>query len=1652
MEPCPADPLPGNLLSAIATFFLAAITFVLMTLAVSDCLALEIYRNGRPYDIKVELPPGYDFQIDKIDRKFLVQGLAGNIRLIQDNTHPTCDGLVDDRRANWVKYGFTRSSDRYVSASECSIEIQNPTEAKSANSFYIRSDACACFIALQFSYDDVDRADYDRFGATIVTSVRRNNSSSPSSVSSATAAAIRQPVSPQPSQPSVEPSKTTTGDVSFVLQRIRELSCQDLKFAGSLADAVVLLSAWDGRSVDDFGEDIGLPNIAALLTLNRTDIDSVISGQIAIYEGQTVSSIDRYVSRFGQNLCPILGAVMKDGFPQLIEKQRGVRSYYQGAIYAAQQIAMLNGCYSGPLDKSFGPSTRLAWARVRSGSGLPALSEGHFLNVPDVIDTASKPMSSGACDNDVGEVSLSALQFIKADVWENRNWLEKISPGLTKAFDMVALSGHWTAWTERLALNVVESRGNDTPKRSELMIATIYSQGIGVASNENAARHWRDRSQDSADDAASYKVYLAGIGDEQKAAQFVRSVVQRMAGTSSGEKPDLFMSGPLNVPNDVASGAAQFSDLARLCTLIALHPSAFTIVLDEASSTFQYAVAERLLAGVGSNGKQPELAAKLLQALADRKVDYASLRLAFLYLNGFGVPQDRKRAYQLFELAAQSKLPLALVQLAAMTEEDRRDAVNEVVGLYRQAIDIEISTKSEQARLPVEILTNRIMRGGPLFSSPEGKGLVDYASKIPNFSKALAKLYLCTRCGNPIDLDSATRWLREAAKITEDHSGSALLLVKLLEAKPDLRTSPGEVDAIMKANTTKPQSGTSTSPYYADVGLYLQQRFSDLKSNKSAGDLNSALNGVLDEICSVASAETACEKAQKLLASGLFGGEFVELGINRLMKSGSYGLIDVLAAYGDFSGALQFGKTVEENGDFGVKFPIHDSSHSASDLVMNADFLRSATFRRLFARRNSADMDGLPSDLVPLLRFLSNHGDLEARSYLSLLSLRDVYAASPTIDVTTSAATFDKVLKLGGASRALVNVARSSSLAFQFAGNSRKALEMELVAVAADVQLDKITALSDGPLQTALTQACQMSHASERAFALGESGLAMVFAKESINDLQQVRSELVGVPERLQGCFRDLVSDNYRWLANLLIQQNRLSEAQFVLGLLKDFETLEYVERDPAFVGQSFQLVPFSQSEARLKEAVFNLQPALVPRQYRIDELLQQQKIRILSASDSSELSDLQARVEYTKDMYGQGLKSIFDALDAVNQADNSTVLGNLSSAQSMVDADTTGETAVVHFLVLPDRLNIILSTHQGRKRYIITSWNGEPFSEKRLDAEIAKFHGLLQDRGSDPTAESRVLYDLLIRPMARDLTASNAKLLLFSLDRRLRYIPFNALNDGTGYLVEKYDTSILTNSGSEIAGTGTWGAPFAGLGTTRAAPGFDALPGVAAELSGIVKGSNGQGLLSGEIKLDKDFSKPALQTALSLGKAGSAGVGIVHIASHFSLGDSDADSFLLLGTGDHLTLKEIKDQKNFFDFGRVDLLTLSACSTGFANPDADGRDIESLAKVTSDRGAKSTLASLWPVADTSTALLMQRFYELRERGRMSKTRAIGTVQREFIHGSLGSPQDLPGPSVIFTIANQVGASKPQGNDGGLDFSYSHPFFWAPFVLTGNWR
>jgi CHAT domain-containing protein len=295
----------------------------------------------------------------------------------------------------------------------------------------------------------------------------------------------------------------------------------------------------------------------------------------------------------------------------------------------------------------------------------------------------------------------------------------------------------------------------------------------------------------------------------------------------------------------------------------------------------------------------------------------------------------------------------------------------------------------------------------------------------------------------------------------------------------------------------------------------------------------------------------------------------------------------------------------------------------------------------------------------------------------------------------------------------------------------------------------------------------------------------------------------------------------------------------------------------------------------------------------------------------------------------------------------------------------------------------------------------------------------------------------------------------MLSLDGTLRYVPMAALWDGESWLAEKYPTSVYTEfTGDTLRDVPENVPPRASaLGVTEGRPGFPALTGVAEEISGIIRtgdsetASSGSGVLDGEALLDSEFTRSALSRSLS-------GSPVVHVASHFSLDPSSQENtVLLLGEGETLSLKEIRLAGDL-DFNGLDLLTLSACDTasGARRSAGEGAEVQSLGIVVQRRGASAVLASLWPVADLSTSILMREFYRFCYVDGNDKAESLRKAQIAVMRDETAEPAPLRGTALSASGTSSSSAASGTEAPRWDGKGYSHPYYWAPFVVMGNWR
>jgi CHAT domain-containing protein len=164
---------------------------------------------------------------------------------------------------------------------------------------------------------------------------------------------------------------------------------------------------------------------------------------------------------------------------------------------------------------------------------------------------------------------------------------------------------------------------------------------------------------------------------------------------------------------------------------------------------------------------------------------------------------------------------------------------------------------------------------------------------------------------------------------------------------------------------------------------------------------------------------------------------------------------------------------------------------------------------------------------------------------------------------------------------------------------------------------------------------------------------------------------------------------------------------------------------------------------------------------------------------------------------------------------------------------------------------------------------------------------------------------------------------------------------------------------------------------------------------------------------------------------------------------ESVARSSLLLGDGTRLSLGELKTSAEF-DFTGLDILTLSACDTGSgARKGADGREVDSLGEIFLRAGAGSVLATLLPVDDMSTPELMGEFYRLLYSEGRGKAEALRGAQLKVMRDTAASAGPARGTALVgYGIAHAARNAAPAWEGEG----YSHPYYWAPFIIMGSWR
>lgn len=374
-----------------------------------------------------------------------------------------------------------------------------------------------------------------------------------------------------------------------------------------------------------------------------------------------------------------------------------------------------------------------------------------------------------------------------------------------------------------------------------------------------------------------------------------------------------------------------------------------------------------------------------------------------------------------------------------------------------------------------------------------------------------------------------------------------------------------------------------------------------------------------------------------------------------------------------------------------------------------------------------------------------------------------------------------------------------------------------------------------------------------------------------------------------------------------------------------------------------------------------------------------------------------------------KNLSQARDLVEALQIAQLENLLRCRLQTESPVALDSTTDptTAVIYPIILANRIEVIVSLPNQPLRHYSSTLPQEQNIEDLLQTMRQNVQAPV---GAGPgfMKLSQQVYSWLLKPLEADLENSGVRTLVFVLDGALRQIPMAALHDGQHYLIEKYAVALspslqliqpkpLLNTHLKVLAAGI----------SQKIPGFSApaLPEVKDELEQISH------ISTSVVLLNQQFTRSALAD-----KINNSPFSVVHLASHGQFSSNPEQTYIRAWDNSINVnqLRSLLQTRESRQASAIELLVLSACDTA----SGDRRSALGLAGVAVRAGARSTLASLWQVNDNSTAELMTNFYQKLSGSNdqtITKAEALQDAQLNLLH------------------------------------KYKAPYYWASYVLVGNW-
>ena len=333
---------------------------------------------------------------------------------------------------------------------------------------------------------------------------------------------------------------------------------------------------------------------------------------------------------------------------------------------------------------------------------------------------------------------------------------------------------------------------------------------------------------------------------------------------------------------------------------------------------------------------------------------------------------------------------------------------------------------------------------------------------------------------------------------------------------------------------------------------------------------------------------------------------------------------------------------------------------------------------------------------------------------------------------------------------------------------------------------------------------------------------------------------------------------------------------------------------------------------------------------------------------------------------------------------------------------DVVARSAVVIYpVVLPDRLELLLTFPSGMRRATV------PVARRGLTAEVRRLRTPAREahdaRSTCLTRSSSTTgWCARSRPSSQALGADT---LVFVPDGPLRTIPMGALHDGEHFLIERY--AVVTTPGLSLTDPRPLARQNASVfvsGLSESVQGFPALAHVREELDSI------HALYGGEILLDEKFQTPRVEAELGGTRFGTSSTS-PHTASSRTTPSAPSCS---PGT---------------------------AASAWIASARRSGARAFAISRSSCWCSRPATRRRAATARRSGSRALRSR----RARAARSGHSGASTTSRPP-SSSANSTRQLHAQSVSKAVALQRAQQKL-----AHDPKYEHPYYWAPYLLIGNW-